>query len=77
MAKAKRNGRTITYDVAYEEVVADSMETMLSDGAVMEKLEKLKDEMNALLADQPEFTTGAPFMAYYNDMHAFSATRKP
>ena len=42
MAKAKRGGRTISYDTAYEEVVADSMETMLADGKVMEKLAKLK-----------------------------------
>ena len=42
MAKAKRGGRTISYDTAYEEVVADSMETMLADGKVMEKLTKLK-----------------------------------
>ena len=40
--KAKRNGRTISYDTAYEEVVADSMEMMLSDGNVMKRLEKLK-----------------------------------
>ena len=40
--KARRNGREISYDVAFEEVVADSMETMLSDGKVMEKLAKLK-----------------------------------
>lgn len=42
IAKAKRGGRTISYDTAYEEVVADAMETMLADGAVLEKLEKLK-----------------------------------
>ena len=42
MAKAERNGRTISYDTAYEEVVADSMETMLSDGNVIKRLEKLK-----------------------------------
>ena len=42
MAKAKRNGRTISYDNAYEEVVADSMEIMLSDGNVVKRLEKLK-----------------------------------
>lgn len=42
MEKAKRNGRTISYDTAYEEVIADSMETMLSDGKVVEKLAKLK-----------------------------------
>ena len=42
MEKAKRNGRTISYDTAYEEVVADSMELMLSDGNVIKRLEKLK-----------------------------------
>lgn len=40
--KAKEAGRDITYDTAYEEVVADSCETMLSDGKAVEKLEKLK-----------------------------------
>ena len=42
MEKAKRKGRTISYDTAYEEVVADSMEIMLADGNVMNRLEKLK-----------------------------------
>ena len=40
--KAKQHGRTISYDTAYEEVIADSMETMLSDGKVLEKLAELK-----------------------------------
>ena len=40
--KAKRGGRTISYDTAWEEVVADSMETMLADGNVLNRLEKLK-----------------------------------
>ncbi len=48
MAKAKRNGRTISYDTAYEEVIADSMEAMLSDGKVMEKLAKLKAQDKSL-----------------------------
>jgi hypothetical protein len=48
MAKAKRNGRTISYATAYEEVVADSMETMLADGKVMEKLAKLKAQDKSL-----------------------------
>lgn len=48
MEKAKRNGRTISYDTAYEEVVADSMEMMLSDGQVMEKLAKLKQTDESL-----------------------------
>ena len=41
-AKARRNGRELSYGDAYEEVIADSMETMLADGKVMEKLAKLK-----------------------------------
>lgn len=40
--KAKQHGRTISYGTAYEEVIADSMETMLSDGKVLEKLAELK-----------------------------------
>jgi len=39
--KAKSNGRTIDYDTAYEEVIADSMESMLTDGKVIEKLQQL------------------------------------
>ena len=48
MNKANRNGRTIDYDTAYEEVVADSMEMMLSDGNVIKRLEKLKAQDNDL-----------------------------
>ena len=36
--KAKDNGRNISYDVAFEEMVADSMETMLTDGKVIREL---------------------------------------
>lgn len=39
---AKEDGRTITYDTAYEEVIADSMQTMLSSGNVVESLVELK-----------------------------------
>ena len=38
--KAKKNGREISYDVAFEEMVADSMETMLTDGKVIRELAK-------------------------------------
>lgn len=48
ISKAKRNGRDIDYDTAFEEVVADSMETMLADGDVVEKLAKLKAEDRTL-----------------------------
>ena len=37
-AKAKEYGRDISYDVAFEEMVADSMETMLTDGKVIREL---------------------------------------
>ena len=39
-AKAKRHGRKISYDVAFEEMVADSMEAMLTDGKVIKELAK-------------------------------------
>ena len=39
-AKAKRHGREISYDVAFEEMVADSMESMLTDGKVIRELAK-------------------------------------
>ena len=40
--KAKRNGRKLGWSEAYHEMVADSMETMLSDGKVIEKLMELR-----------------------------------
>lgn len=46
--KSARAGVELTYDEAYEEMVADSMETMLSDGKVLEKLEKLKTSERSL-----------------------------
>jgi hypothetical protein len=42
IAKAKRNGRDIDFDTAYEEVIADSCESMLADGEIMQKLAELK-----------------------------------
>ena len=49
---------------------------VVPEGEAADRLEKLKADMNDLLANQPEFTTGAPYMAYYNDMYAFSTIRK-
>ncbi len=46
--KAKSNGRTIDYDTAYEEVIADSMEAMLADGKVIEKLQQLYKQDKSL-----------------------------
>lgn len=48
MEKARKSGRTLTYAAAYEEVIADSMETMLSDGKIVEKLGKLKQQDKSL-----------------------------
>ena len=48
IVKAANSGRTISYETAYEEVIADSMETMLADGNVMEKLAKLKQQDKTL-----------------------------
>ena len=50
---------------------------VLPEGEAAEKLEQLKVKINAYIANQPEFTTEAPYMAYYRDMHAFSPVRIP
>jgi len=41
--KAARSGRTLSRDEAYEEVVADSMQTMFTDTDAWEKMESLKN----------------------------------
>ena len=68
--KAKRNGRTISYDTAYEEVVADSMEMMLSDGNVMKRLEKLKAKDKDLWSQIKRFIDdmAAKIRSVYKDM---------
>ena len=48
IAKAKRNDRTISQDEAYEEVVADSMESMLIDGNVVQVMTDLKKQDKSL-----------------------------
>ena len=45
-AKMEKTG--LDYDDAFEEVVADAMESMLADGKVMEKLAKLKEQDRSL-----------------------------
>ena len=54
-AKAKRKGRTISYDIAWGEVVADSMETMLADGNVLNRLEKLRARDESLWKEIKNF----------------------
>ena len=48
IAKAKRDGRTLDSDAAYEEVIADSMETMLTDGNVIQQLAELRQRDKTL-----------------------------
>ena len=47
--KAARSGRTLTYEAAYEEVIADSMESMLSDGEAIAKLKMLATKDQSLV----------------------------
>ena len=46
--KAEENNRTIDYDTAFEEVVADSMETMLTDGNLAKSLAAIKQKDKGL-----------------------------
>ncbi|MBR2634546.1 MAG: DUF1868 domain-containing protein [Clostridia bacterium] len=41
------------------------------------RLQRLLEEFNAYLKTQPPFETTPPYMAYYNDMMAFSPVRLP
>lgn len=50
---------------------------VVPEGTDAQKLEDLKAKMDVLIAEQPEFTTTAPYMAYYDDMLAFSPERIP
>ncbi len=57
IAKAKRNGRDIDFDTAYEEVIADSCESMLADGEIMQKLAELKAKDKTLWEKIKSFIT--------------------
>ena len=48
IAKAKKNGRELSWDDAFEEVVADSMEAMLRDGNVVQMMADLKEQDKTL-----------------------------
>lgn len=50
---------------------------VIPEGDAAERMEALIGQMDAFLADQPAFTTDAPYMAYYRDMLAFSPNRIP
>lgn len=55
--KAARDDRTIDYDTAYEEVIADSCESLLSDGDVIKKLAELKARDEGLFEKIKSFIT--------------------
>lgn len=55
--KAARDGRTIDYDTAYEEVIADSCESLLSDGEVIKKLAELRARDEGLFEKIKSFIT--------------------
>ena len=57
IAKAKRNGRDISYDTAYEEVIADSCEAMLADGDAVAKIAELKAKDKTLWQKIKEYLT--------------------
>jgi hypothetical protein len=58
MANMKANGRTnVTYEKAFEEFVADSMQTMLTSGNVIESLAEIKRRDEGLWNKIKEFFT--------------------
>lgn len=50
---------------------------IIPEGAAQAQLEELKEQMNVLLRTQPAFTTSTPYMAYFENMYAFSEHRIP
>ncbi len=48
MAKAEERGKPISYDTAYEEVVADGMESILTSGKVVEMMADIKRQDQGL-----------------------------
>lgn len=46
--KAAKNGREISFDEAYEEVIADSCQAMLEDGSAIQKIAELKAKDQSL-----------------------------
>lgn len=53
--KAEADGRKLSYEQAHEEWVADSLETMLTDGAILEKLSMLQAKDASLMEKIKEF----------------------
>ena len=50
---------------------------IVPEGEAAERLEALKEKIDAYIATQPEFYTAQPYMAYYDDMLRFHPERIP
>lgn len=50
---------------------------ILPEGEAAERMAALEEKINAYLSKQPEFNTGVPYMAYFDDMLAFSPAPIP
>ena len=61
-------GEQVSYNEAFEEVVADAMSTMLADGNLHEKLAKLKAKDNKLFAKIKEFFSN--LIAKFREVYA-------
>ena len=82
IAKAKKNGRDVSFDEAYSDLIANSMETMLHDGTVLNKLaqtdkvlfnkikafiDKIVDRIKALYADVEAESLAGKYVASMKD----------
>ena len=56
--KAAKNGRELSFDEAYEEVVADSCQAMLADGNAIKKIADLKAKDATLWQKTKDFLSG-------------------
>ena len=50
---------------------------IVTEGEDEQRRQALKEKMEALMAQQPAFLTTQAYMAYFDDMYAFSPTRIP
>lgn len=75
---ARKRGQKVSYDEAYSEVIADSMEAMLADGNVIEKIMELKAKDSDLVAKIKQFFDNllAKIRNVYNGLTPDSAEGK-
>lgn len=75
LALYESRGKSVSYGEAYSEVVADSMEAMLADGNVLDKLSKLKAQDKTIFDKMKEFfdNLAAKIRSIYKGMTPDSA----